>query len=196
MKVLVIGLDGASFELIDPWITEGVLPNLKKIKEKGIWGDMVVCLPPVTAPNWKCYSTGKNPGKLGIFWWENIDFDRKTVYFQRSRIYDNKEIWDYLSESGKKVGVIGMPMTYPPKKVNGFMVSGGVDAEEDGFVYPKDLETKIKKMGYKIHPDLIYFINDSDEKKANEAINQLIKIIDNTFDVAFDLLDINKVPLR
>jgi predicted AlkP superfamily phosphohydrolase/phosphomutase len=54
MKAIVIGLDGASFELIEPWIEEGVLPNIKRIREKGVYGGMMSCLPPVTAPNWKC----------------------------------------------------------------------------------------------------------------------------------------------
>jgi len=80
MKLVVVGLDGASFELLDPWIEEGSLPNLRKIKDSGVYGDMESCLPPVTSPNWKCYSTGKNPGKLGIFWWENIDVKNKRVH--------------------------------------------------------------------------------------------------------------------
>ena len=63
MKAIVIGLDGASFKLIKPWIEEGVLPNIRKVIEKGVYGDMRSCLPPVTAPNWKCYSTEKNPGE-------------------------------------------------------------------------------------------------------------------------------------
>ncbi|MFW6121196.1 MAG: alkaline phosphatase family protein, partial [Petrotogales bacterium] len=73
MRVIVIGLDGAHFELIEPWLKKGELPNIKKCIEEGVSADMEVCLPPVTSPNWKCYSTGLNPGKLGIFWWENID---------------------------------------------------------------------------------------------------------------------------
>ena len=77
MKAIVIGLDGASFELIEPWMEEGVLPNIKKVIAEGVYGDMRSCLPPVTAPNWKCYSTEKNPGKLGIFWWENMSVPSK-----------------------------------------------------------------------------------------------------------------------
>ena len=55
MKIIVIGLDGASFELIELWIEEGVLPNIRKVREKGVYGDMRSCLLPVTVPNWKCY---------------------------------------------------------------------------------------------------------------------------------------------
>ena len=74
MKTIVIGLDGASFDLINPWLRAGKLPNLQSLMDNGVKGRLKSCLPPTTSPNWKCYSTGKNPGKLGMFWWENIDF--------------------------------------------------------------------------------------------------------------------------
>jgi predicted AlkP superfamily phosphohydrolase/phosphomutase len=113
MKTVVVGLDGAAFELIDPWIGEGALPNIARIKREGVWGDMRSVLPPVTSPNWKCYSTGKNPGKIGIFWWENIDWHNRKVYYPVARKLENKEIWDYMGEAGMKVGVLGMPQRKP-----------------------------------------------------------------------------------
>ena len=184
MKTLVIGLDGASFNLIDPWINQGELPNLKEIKQNGVWGDMKSCLPPVTSPNWKCYSTGKNPGKIGIFWWENIDPKNKKFYFPRHRIYKNKELWDYIGEKEKKVGILNMPTTYPPKKVNGFMVSGAPDAENEEFAYPNDLEHYLKKnYNYKIRPE------SSVLEKSEKYVQEILEIIENRFEVAKDLLE-------
>jgi len=189
MKIIVIGLDGASFHLIDSWINQGELPNLKKIKENGVWGDMKSCLPPVTSPNWKCYSTGKNPGKLGIFWWENIDMKNKKIYSPRSRIYKNKELWDYIGETGRRVGILNMPTTYPPKKVNGFMVSGAPDALDENFTYPSDLEYYLKKnYDYKINPESLvpdYSVPENSEKYVREVM----EIIESRFEVAKDLLE-------
>ena len=178
MKVIVIGIDGASFELIDPWIEEGRLPNIAKIKQGGIWANMKSVLPPVTSPNWKCYSTGKNPGKLGIFWWENIDWVNRRVYYPTERKFKNKEIWDYIGEAGMKVGVIGMPTTYPPKRVNGILVSGGPDAEDKNFTYPKELEEELKKYSWRNHPQA--FIEVEKEKAAQE----IHEIIDMHFKTA------------
>jgi len=185
VRVIVIGLDGAAFELIEPWIREGELPTIKKLISKGCSANLESCLPPVTSPNWKCYSTGKNPGKLGIFWWENIDLKNRRITFPYSRINKSKEIWDYLSESGKKVGIINMPLTYPPKKVNGFMISDGFGKNRN-FTYPKELENKLKKRyNYKIHPELLPFI----EERSEEAVKEILEIISMRFTVAKELLN-------
>jgi predicted AlkP superfamily phosphohydrolase/phosphomutase len=173
MKTIVIGLDGASFELIDPWISDGKLPNIARIKQHGVWADMRSVLPPVTSPNWKCYSTGKNPGKVGIFWWENIDWENRKVYYPAARKFENKELWDYIGEAGMKVGVLGMPTTYPPKKVNGFLISGGPDAEDINFTYPPELEKDLKGQAWRNHPQSMIEI---DREKTCREIHEIIDI--------------------
>lgn len=181
-KIVIIGLDGTNLEFIGSWIKSGELPNLKKILENGVWGEMKSVLPPVTVPNWKCYSTGKNPGKLGIFWWENIDVKNGRIYLPFHRIYENKEIWDYLSADGKKVGVINVPSTYPPKKVNGFMICGGPDAKDVGFTYPANLEYYLKeKYNYKVHTKMFPI-------KDRRVLEEILTVIESRFKVAKDLL--------
>ena len=136
VNFLVIGIDGACWPLISELIDSGKLPNLKKLRENGVWGDMKSCIPPITCPAWKCYSTGKNPGKLGVFWWEYLDIKNKKSIIPNSRSFDSKEVWDYLNDKGYKTGIIGMPTTFPPNKVNGFMISGAPGAENKGYTYP------------------------------------------------------------
>ncbi len=177
MKLVVIGLDGASFELIDPWIKEGILPNIARIKQDGVWADMESVLPPVTSPNWKCYSTGKNPGKLGIFWWENIDWRKRKIYYPAARKPEHKEIWDYMGAAGMKVGILGMPTTYPPKKVNGFLVAGG-EAEEKNFTYPAELENELKQHGWRHHPRVMIDVD------RQQATRDIYEIIDANFNMA------------
>lgn len=173
-KTIVVGIDGAHFELINQWLEGGELPNIKRCIEEGCYADLEVCLPPVTSPNWKCYSTGKNPGKLGIFWWENIDKKNKRVYYPEDRKNKHKEIWDYLSESGQKVFVIGTPTTYPPKEISGIMISGGGDALEKNFTYPPELEGELKeKYDYRVHPKHKIAL---EEKEAAEEMQELIDL--------------------
>jgi len=186
MRAIVFGLDGASFNLLKPLIEAGKLPNIERILHSGVHSELESCLPPVTSPNWKCYSTGKNPGKLGIFWWENIDVAGRRVYFPRERIYKHREIWDYLGEQGYTVGVINMPLTYPPKKVRGFMVSGGPDAEERNYAYPKEVESKLKReLNYRINASLLNHIKDNEEK----AVEEIFQLIQSRFDAAQMLMD-------
>lgn len=173
-KMLVIGIDGACWPLINEWIEEGDLPNIKNLRDNGTWGDMRSCIPPVTFPAWKCYSTGKNPGKLGVFWWEYLDIENKRSIIPNSHSFDSKEVWDYLNNAGYSTGVIGMPSTYPPKKVKGFMVSGGPDAGVKDFTYPKSLEKDLaEEFDYTTRPEFVGGIKENSEDYVEKAINQI-----------------------
>lgn len=178
MKIVVVGLDGASFELIDPWIKEGSLPNLARLKEEGAWADMESVLPATTSPNWKCYSTGKNPAKLGIFWWENISWREQKVYYPHYRVQKHNEIWDYLSIGGRKVGVIGMPLTFPPKPVNGFLISGPPDAKEKEFVYPQEMEKELREYGFTSYP---FYPGDSLLAQKEKGVGDIYDEIEMVF---------------
>jgi len=179
MKMIVIGLDGASFDLIEPWLKAGKLPNLQGLIDNGVRGRLKSCLPPTTSPSWKCYSTGKNPGKLGIYWWENIDFANRRIYIPTNRAR-TRELWDCLSEKGLKAGVINMPMTYPPKQINGFMIAGGPDAPDRRFTYPRELESRLRnEFGYAVHPPV-----RSNWWRSGEAIKEVFALIENRFKVA------------
>lgn len=185
-KTIVIGLDGANWDFLKHWIEKEELPNLKYLRDNGSWANSVSQLPTVTCPNWKCYSTGKNPGKFGVFWWEQVDREKKKLVNRcKSYLFDSFEIFDYIGNSGLKVGVINMPTTYPPKKVNGFMISGHPVVEEKDYTYPKSLEKKLKeKYNYRVNPK-----NQTDTaenvRKTAEEINSLI---DLRFKVGMDFI--------
>ncbi|MFC7231472.1 alkaline phosphatase family protein [Saliphagus sp. GCM10025308] len=127
-ETIVLGLDGANWALLKPWLEEERLPNIEALRSEGVVADMESCLPPVTCPNWRCYSTGKNPGKLGVFWWERIDTDRRTLTTPDSRSFKSANYWDYLNEQGRTAGILNLPMTYPPFEVDRFLVAGGQEA--------------------------------------------------------------------
>lgn len=171
-KMLVVGLDGACWSLIDDWVRQGELPNIKKLKEEGTWGDLESCVPPITSPAWKCYSTGKNPGKLGVFWWENIDMGNKSAISPSSKSYKSKELWDCLNEEGFRTGVIGMPTTYPPKRIDGFMVCGGPDSMDYGYTYPEGLEKELRReLSYE--NGLPIDISSANSDELNKALRQV-----------------------
>jgi len=182
-KLIVLGLDGAGFELIDEYIED--LPNLKMLKEKGTYADMKSCLPPVTCPNWKCYSTGKNPAKLGMFWWQNISFKERKEYLPYARFNKENEIWDYLSVIGKKVAVINMPTTYPPKKVKGIFISGGAGAMGNKYTEPQELKKEIiKKYGYRLRADKTSTYTYSEK----EVYDDCMDVITRKFNLLKDII--------
>ena len=183
MKVVVLGLDGACFELINPWLKNGSLPNLRKLVKDGVSGPLESWPPPVTCPSWKCYSTGLNPGKLGVYWWQIVDVRRRRISIPSSRSFRGKEIWDYLAEAGFSSGVLNMPTTYPPKPIKGFMVAGGPLSLEIGYAYPPWLEERLRQMGYRVHPKE----RISSREKAVEAFDELLELFEMRFKVAYRL---------
>lgn len=174
-KVIVIGLDGATWDLIKPWADKGELPTFKKLMNEGVWGILESPFP-VTVPSWACYSTGKNPGKFGVFDWIKIDVKNKKINAVSYQDFKSKEIWNYLNEYGIKTGIINIPHTYPPKKVNGFMISGMLASEISNYTYPKSLKGELEEIGYRIHPKYPLHLIAKDNKKYINNVKQLIKL--------------------
>ena len=184
-NLLVIGIDGACWPLINKIVDSGKLPNLKSLMENGVWGDMKSCIPPITCPAWKCYSTGKNPGKLGVFWWEYLDIKNKRSIIPDSRSFDSKEIWDYLNDNGLKTGIIGMPTTFPPKKVNGVIIAGAPGAENKGYAYPNEIEKDLEeKFKYDPNPNIFSVLSPTEIENREKIIDESLKHIESNFIIA------------
>ncbi len=123
-KVLVIGLDGATLDLLGPWMRDGLLPCLSTFQTDGMTTTLESVVPPQTASGWSSLITGKNPGRHGIFGF--VKRDPKSYDLLPISASDRKslDLWEILNSFGKKVGVLGVPVTYPVRKVDGFLISG------------------------------------------------------------------------
>jgi predicted AlkP superfamily phosphohydrolase/phosphomutase len=175
-QTVVIGLDGANWSLIERWFEEGRLPNLNKLRSQGAHGISQSRLPPVTCPNWKCYATGKNPGKLGVYWWEQIDTEEQTMHLPDSTDFDSPEIWDYLNEQGQDAGVINLPMTYPPREIDQFMVAGGPRSREKDYTHPAELEQELEeRFDYRVHPENVLTSNEDSEREV-EMVHDILRM--------------------
>jgi len=181
---IVLGLDGANWDLLGPWLEEGRLPNIATLRESGVATDMESCLPPVTCPNWRCYTTGKNPGKLGVFWWERIDTDERTLTTPNSRSFRSANYWDYLEDEDLSAGIFNVPMTYPPFEVDGFLVAGGPDSEQTDYTHPPDLGDDLDAQGYRLHPE-----TPVSSKADREAAAGVVDLIDDRLRTFRDQLD-------
>ena len=144
-KVLVIGLDGATFDLIKPWVDEGKLPCLGDLMKNGVWGNLRSVIPSMSGPAWVSFMTGKNPGKHGILGFTtHADGNDEQAQLISSLHVKDETLWQVLSSHGKRVGVINVPVTYPPQKVNGFLISGFMTPPSATvFTYPEELKQSI-----------------------------------------------------
>lgn len=123
-KVFVLGVDGATLDLIEPWAIQGRLPNFRKLMKKGSFGTCLSTIHPLTPQAWASFLTGKNPGKHGLY---DFGVRKEGTYDLRLTTSEDRKspaIWNYLNEYGLKAGILNIPLTYPPEPLNGFMISG------------------------------------------------------------------------
>ena len=153
-RLLVIGLDGATLDLIRPWAERGELPVLSGLMARGSWGVLQSTTHPITPQAWTTFMTGVNAGQHGIFGFTT----RKTGSYESQLLnasaIRSPTIWRRLSEAGLRVGVIAVPFTYPPESVNGFLLSG-FDApvsDRRAFAPPELYDEVMREVGpYLLH---------------------------------------------
>lgn len=186
-NTIVLGLDGANWSVIDDWLEKGSLPNIRKLREEGTYAISKSELPPVTCPNWKCYSTGKNPGGFGVFWWEKIDFEQQEISFPDGTSFKSPEIWDYLADEGRSWASLNMPTTYPPRDIpNGDIIAGGPLCADSGYTVDPELEAELeRRFSYRVFPERTFHDNDA----SGEEIQNTLDVLESRFDVAEWYLD-------
>src|SRR5262245_3347328 len=145
-KVLVIGIDGGTFDVIRPLIQQGELPNLAALMTAGVSAELSSTIPPITAPAWVSFMTGKNPGKHSIFHFVGHIHRTYTGNILTAADIKAKTLWSILSEHGHRLTLINVPFTYPPMQINGVMVSGfGTPSQDHSFTYPQDLYLELQQ---------------------------------------------------
>lgn len=135
-ELVFLGLDGATWDVIDPLIGDGRLPTLERLTDQGTRGTLASTDPPVTYPAWRVLSSGKNPGKLGVYGWNRPDFDDRRFVYASSTDYRTRDVWDYLNAAGLSTAVVNQPGTYPPFEVDGVFISGP-ESQGDDIVRPR-----------------------------------------------------------
>jgi predicted AlkP superfamily phosphohydrolase/phosphomutase len=124
---LLIGLDGATFSVLDPYVDAGVMPNLGELMRRGTRGVLRSIMPPLTPPAWTSLVTGKHPGQHGVF-----DFFQKeepgSIYFAYASSQDVRTptIWSLASDQGRRIISLNFPLMFPPPPVEGAIVPGGM----------------------------------------------------------------------
>lgn len=163
-KVVVIGLDCAEPELVFDRF-RGRLPNLERLMARGAHGRLRSCDPPITVPAWSVMLSSKDPGTLGIYGFRNrSDRSYDKMAFATGASVREPRIWEHLGQAGKRVILLGIPGTYPPRPVNGVMVgcflTPGIDSN---YTYPPELKDEIARV---VHP---YMVDCPDFRTEDKA---------------------------
>ena len=118
-KILIVGLDGVTWDVLGPLMAEGKMPALKRVCEQGASGVLTSTTPPITPAAWTTFLTGKQPGSHGIIDFERYDIHTNKLAFNSTRCLDHvRNLWQILGERGFKVGSVNVPMTFPAESRN------------------------------------------------------------------------------
>jgi len=181
-KVLIIGLDSAPPELVfDGFIDD--LPNLKMMLQHGVHARLESSHPPITIPAWMVMATGKSMGRLGLYGFRH----RKPgtyndMWLANSYSVKEKTVWEIMGERGKKVSVVGIPPSYPPRPVNGWLVSCFMTpSTEKDYTYPTELKNEIEATVGDYPLDVEFRTEDKDTmlKQLWEMTEKHFKVIEH-----------------
>jgi predicted AlkP superfamily phosphohydrolase/phosphomutase len=142
-RVLVVGWDGADWDVLDPLLAAGELPALRDLQERGRRGVTRSCLPSHSWAAWPTFLTGRDPGGHGVF--DILEYapgeTRRPPVSWRSILAPT---WpERLTERGKSTLLVNVPLTYPPPPIRGVVISGGVVPPRTTFTHPADVGVRL-----------------------------------------------------
>lgn len=187
-KVLIVSFDGGVWSNLLPLAESGIMPNLNKLLKSGVHTNLESTIPPVTPPAWTAFMTGCNPAKSGVFDFYEYQKESYKPTLTTSKSINVPTLWKILSDNGLKVGIIDVPINYPPQEVNGFIISGWErPTNKKVFTHPSELGNKlIEKLGD--YPICLRTF-DKQGTKDFDFINNLIEITKKVGDAALWLLE-------
>ena len=145
MKILLIGIDGGTWKIYDRLLEENRVPFLKSLVEDGTKGILNSTIPPITAPAWASFQTGVNPGKHGVYDFIGIDLTKMKTFIVSSRSIKTPRLWEMVAKNNGLAITVNVPLTYPPKKIDGWITVGGMLSPKvsPDFVYPKEVFDRV-----------------------------------------------------
>jgi len=147
-RAVILGFDGMDPELADRFINQGKLPNLAKLGHKGTFRKLRTTFPPISPVAWSTFMTGVNPGKHNIYDFLARDTNTYLPFLSSAEIRGPKRtlklgryslplgkprikgmrhgtpFWHWLGKAGIFCSVIRVPVTFPPEKFDGVLLSG------------------------------------------------------------------------
>jgi predicted AlkP superfamily phosphohydrolase/phosphomutase len=146
MKTLVIGLDSAAPEIL---FQDERLTNFRRLMEGGCYGQLETIIPPITVPAWMCMATSQDPGSLGVYGFRNrTDHSYNGLGIVNAKAIQEIAIWDQVAREGKRATIIGVPPSFPPRKVNGVCIGCFMtpDTRTDEYTRPPQVKEEIAKL--------------------------------------------------
>ena len=149
-KTVIIGLDGATYDILNPLIAQGVMPNLGAFLARGAHGILKSTIHPLTPPAWSTLMTGVSPGRHGIFDFIKVDRSASVPSYTLATSEDLKvpTVWDMVSAQGRRVTTLNFPVMFPARPVEGVVIPGYVPWSYLGrAIHPRSMAKRLKELG-------------------------------------------------
>jgi predicted AlkP superfamily phosphohydrolase/phosphomutase len=184
-RVMIIGLDCAEPSLVlDRWRDE--LPTLAGLMERGTYGELTSVVPPITVPAWSCMMSSRTPGDLGIYGFRNrADHSYDAMYIANGTAVREPRLWDFVGRHGLSSIVLGVPGTYPPRPLNGVLVSCFLTPSvRSQYTYPTHLRKEVEQ----VVGEYLFDCTNFRTEDKDDLLRQVYEMTDRRFALADHLL--------
>src|SRR3954471_1709338 len=185
-KVMIIGLDCAEPSLVlERWRDQ--LPTVAGLMQRGRYGRLCSVVPPITVPAWSCMMASRTPGDLGIYGFRNrADHSYDNLVVADGSAVHSPRLWDVATRYGKPSIVVGVPGTYPPRPLNGVLVSCFLTpSRESGFTYPTLLAREVEQ----VVGEYLFDCTNFRTEDKDDLLRQVYEMTDKRFRLAEHLLE-------
>jgi predicted AlkP superfamily phosphohydrolase/phosphomutase len=181
MQTLVIGLDAATWDVVDELLARGDLPTIASLIDTGVAGPLDSTRPPMTPLAWTAAATGVNPGTHGIY--DFLDQDQTSYRIRPTAFSDLSApaIWDVFNDDGRDIGVINFPLASPPPAVDSFFLAGIPALDPDALAHPPSLQDRLVESGYQVQPDATH------EDGLERYYEEIVALTDRQCELTLDL---------
>jgi predicted AlkP superfamily phosphohydrolase/phosphomutase len=184
-KVMILGLDCAEPSLVlERWRDR--LPTLSGLMERGAYGRLTSVIPPITVPAWSCMMSSRTPGDLGVYGFRNrSDHSYDGLFIANGTAIKEPRLWDLATRRGKRSIVLGVPGTYPPRPLNGVMVTCFLTpSTESQYTFPPMLKREVEQ----VVGEYLFDTKEFRTEKKDWLLEQIYEMTDRRFALAEHLL--------
>jgi len=161
-RVAFVGIDGVPYSLLADNFDE--FENFAAIAEEGAAGEIDSIVPPESSACWPSLTTGVNPGKTGVYGFQDRELDSYETYVPMGRDVQATRLWQRVDDAGREATVMNVPVTFPPERGIQRMVSGFLSPGIDKAAYPDEFRDYLQGIGYRI--DVNAKLGHDDDKTA------------------------------
>ena len=179
--MIILGLDGATFSLIEPWVESGRLPNFERLLDESVRGDLESTVPEITVPAWPAFATGRNPTDLDMYGFTHFNRETQENDLSHDEFVPGK-MWDAVDDQGGSAVVFNIPGSYPWQAIDGTIIAAAPEYKAE-YAHPPERWDELADLvdGYKLR---------NDEPPGSRAYVDLsLELVDKRFEAFEHFID-------